>query len=358
MSSTRENREAERADLESNMTKKSNAMGNSPTTEKPEEQQTQQANTVGVNPEKALLNSNVTTPPPRPDHIEGRSDKPMVWDEDYLERHCSISQNHKSPCPSPRRKGRNERTEPAEETAPEEYAGLPRAPLPAEKNATVEDSAWGSSSLLLSSSSIIQYDHQKSRSTEGNSAKPDGKTIEARTETISGTNPSLSKQPLPLDWRSSETNLSSSSEIQYDHQSSRSAERRSARPDGKTIKARKENLPEPNPSLSKQRLPLDWRSSESSLSSPSGINDSQYGSGTVREWYAHRQSEAWKGVVIGEKPYLSKLPFLQQKAETLMMRALKLHKVLLQASRIPYRPDPSHPVNMRESPSNECKSPK
>lgn len=91
MSSTRENREAERADLESNMAKKSDAMGNSPTTEQPEEQQTQQANTVGVNPEKALLNPNVTTPPPRPDHIEGRSDKPMVWDEDYLERHCSIS---------------------------------------------------------------------------------------------------------------------------------------------------------------------------------------------------------------------------------------------------------------------------
>ena len=253
MSSTRENREAERADLESNMIKQSDAMGTSPTAEQPEGQQTHQANTVGVTPEKALLNSNVTTPPPRPGYIGGRSDKPMVWDEDYLEKHCSISQNHKSPCPRPRRKGRNERTELAEETAPEEYAGLPRAPLPAEKNATAEDSAWGSSSPLLSSSSETQSDHQNSRSTE----------------------------------------------------------RSGANPDGKTIKAHKDTLPEANPSLSNQPLLLDWKSSEPHLSSPSEVNDNQYCSGTVREWYAapHRQSEMWKGVFIGENPYLSKLPF-------------------------------------------------
>lgn len=253
MSSTRENRETKHADLESSIIKQSDAMSSSLTTEQPKEQQDYQANTVEITPEKALLNSNVTTPPPRPDHIGGRSDKPMVWDEDYLESQYSICRNHKSPCPRSRRKGRNERTEPAEETAPEKYAGLPRAPLPIEKNATAEDSAWGSNSPLLSSSSEIQYNHQNSRSTERSSANPDGKTIKARTETLS----------------------------------------------------------EANPSLSKQTLPLDWTSNEPNLSSPSGVNDNQYYSGTVREWCAapNRQSEIWKGVFKGETPYQPKLPF-------------------------------------------------
>lgn len=291
-------------------------MDTSSTTEQPDEEKTHQANAVGATPEKALLNSNVTTPPPRPDHIEGRSDKPMVWDEDYLVRHCSISQNDKSPCPSLRRKGRNERTETSKETAPEEYAGLSRAPLPAEKNATAEDLALGSSPPLLSSSSEIQYDHQNSRSTEGNSAKPDSKTIEDRTETLPEANLSLWERPLPLDWRSSEPHPSNSSEIQYDHQNSSSTEGNSVKPDGKTIEARTETLPEANPSLWKRPIPLDWMSSEPNLSSPSGVNDNQYSSGTAREWYAapHRQSEAWKGVAIGENPYLSKLLFPPVKA--------------------------------------------
>ena len=79
------------------------------------------------------------------------------------------------------------------------------------------------------------------------------------------------------------------------------------KPDDETIEARTETA---GPSLSNRPLPLDWRSSEPNPSSSSGTHQYDMSSGTIRECLAapHRQGEAWKGVPLGENPYISKWP--------------------------------------------------
>lgn len=69
---TKENREVEGADLLSKTPDKSEVMSTSPTIEKIGDEQYHQANTTGAAAENALMMSNVTTPPPRPEQVEDR----------------------------------------------------------------------------------------------------------------------------------------------------------------------------------------------------------------------------------------------------------------------------------------------
>ncbi|MCJ1342927.1 hypothetical protein MMC31_001116 [Peltigera leucophlebia] len=135
---------------------------------------------------------------------------------------------------------------------------LLRAPLSAETIATAENPFWRSSLPILNNTSEAHGGQQNSSPATGNIAKPDDETIEARTETVPDVNQSLSKRPIPLDWRSSESDRSSSS-VGHHYQLS---------------------------------------------------------SGTVRELLeaSYRKGEAWKGIPLGENTYLSKLPFPSAKS--------------------------------------------
>lgn len=178
MSLTRENRDAEGADLLLKTPYKSDAMSTFPTTEQSEDDQHHQANTTGAAAENAL---NVT-PPPRPEQAEDRIDMKVAWNE------SSSYLDHKSPCSSPRRensKMTDERIEPTSETAPK---GNPDTPL-VEKAATVEDLVKSFSSLFFSS--------------------------EAPKEVAAKGSPSSLKP----DWKSSPPVLTSSSQIHYDQSS-------------------------------------------------------------------------------------------------------------------------------------------
>lgn len=176
MSLTRENRDAEGADLLLKTPCKSDAMSTFPTIEQTEDQHHHQVNTTGAAAENA---SNVITPPPRPEQAEDRIDMNVGWNESWSYH------DHESPCPSPRRgssKMKDERTEPTSKTACKES---PANPL-VEKVATAEDLVKSFSSLFLGS------------------AAP--KVVAAKG------NPSSLKS----DWKSSSPVLTSSSQIHYD----------------------------------------------------------------------------------------------------------------------------------------------
>lgn len=338
--------EAERADLVSNTAEKSDAMGTFPAIEQPHKEQTHQATSVGATTGNALLRSSVITPPPGAEHTVDRGNKPVIWDDDYFERHSSIYQNHKSPCPGPRRKSAQAKNEGAELAAPENNT-LSRTPPSVETSATAEDPVCRLSSPVLSSSFKVHQEKQKPSSAEGILVRPDdgrikartesapeknklsraplpaettataedtvwrssppilsssseareylekpvGEKLEARTKTAPEKN-TLSRAPLPAEtiataedplWRSSPLILSNTSEAHGGQQNSSPATGNIEKPDDETIEARTETAPDVNQPLSKRPIPLDWSSSEPDRSSSSGGHQYQLSSGTVRE---------------------------------------------------------------------------